>query len=451
MITGKSTYFQKSVNSSQKNPQNGSNISSKSGSFLGINTKYSSTPENTGLEPIFPIILERYFLLSQAREILYSEGRKKDPKKPFDYHRCAKCMYIECSSDITLFKSKEHQRCFLSGLVTCGSVWGCPVCSAKIQERRRLEVAWAMDWHYGERTPSKLNDDLKAKLEIFNSKIGKKNPNPGKCAMATLTFPHTQFDNLEDLILKQRKALKLFRGGRAYQKFLKDIGYVGLIRSLEIVYGKNGYHPHTHELWLISDSVDAEKFKKQILIFWRNACIKAGLLKPLDFFDRKSLEKHHYFWKHSVDVKDWCSNSDYLNKMDDSKHWGIDRELAKASSKDGRQKGIHPFGFLKLYSEGSEKHRALYLDYILTVTKLRCRQLHFSSGLKRLIGVKEMTDEEIALKQDDEALYLTHISSEDWKIIRKYDPQGNILILGQTGGAKAVNDYIQSLKRISDV
>lgn len=423
--------------------------SDKNGFSLGINTKSSSTPENTDFEPVFPIILERYFLLAQAREILYSEGRKIDPKKPFDFHRCAKCMYIEFADQISLFQSKEHKRCFLAGLVTCGSVWGCPVCCPKIQERRRLEVAWAMDWHYGDRNPSKLEPELRAKLDAFNAKNGKKNSSPGKCIMPTLTFPHTQFDNLEDLILKQRKALKLFRGGRAFQKFYKEIGFVGLIRSLEIIYGQNGYHPHTHELWLVGLFVDAEKFKNQILIFWRDACIKAGLLEPLDFSNRKSLERHYHFSQHAVDVKDWCSNSDYLNKMDDSKHWGVDRELAKASSKDGRQKGIHPFGFLKLYADGAENYKNLYLDFITTVTKLRCRQLYFSPGLKKMIGVKDMTDEEIAAKQDDEAKFLLHISIDDWKVIRKFDPQGNIIILGQTGGIEAVNDYIESLKRIA--
>ncbi|WP_223932401.1 hypothetical protein, partial [Aeromonas caviae] len=36
----------------------------------------------------------------------------------------------------------------------------------------------------------------------------------------------------------------------------------------------------------------------------------------------------------------------YLVKMDDSRHWGADRELAKASSKKGKKSGQHPFGLL---------------------------------------------------------------------------------------------------------
>lgn len=48
------------------------------------------------------------------------------------------------------------------------------------------------------------------------------------------------------------------------------------------------------------------------------------------------------FYRHAVDVKGWCSTSDYLAKADDAKHWGADREMAKASTKQGRAKGMHP-------------------------------------------------------------------------------------------------------------
>ena len=62
--------------------------------------------------------------------------------------RTAKCLRIPTSvRDVQIWKSKEHHTTSYSGLQTCGSVWTCPVCSAKIAERRRVELLHAMDTH----------------------------------------------------------------------------------------------------------------------------------------------------------------------------------------------------------------------------------------------------------------------------------------------------------------
>ncbi len=68
--------------------------------------------------------------------------------------------------------SKEHKKAFYTGLAVCGSVWSCPVCTAKIQERRRLEISKGMD-------------------KAYESGL--------KCVMVTLTFPHMSFQKLDDL------------------------------------------------------------------------------------------------------------------------------------------------------------------------------------------------------------------------------------------------------------
>ena len=33
-------------------------------------------------------------------------------------------------------------------------------------------------------------------------------------------------------------------------------GFKGLIRSLEVTHGANGWHPHTHELWFLKGSAE---------------------------------------------------------------------------------------------------------------------------------------------------------------------------------------------------
>ncbi|MGL5290715.1 MAG: protein rep, partial [Vibrionaceae bacterium] len=128
-------------------------------------------------------------------------------------------------------KSKEHGSGHYKNLATCGSVWACPVCTAKIQERRRQEIAQAMQQQYA---------------------------SGGQCVMVTLTAPHYSHQNLDGLRARQRAALTAFRlRSGSFARALKAADYKGLIRSLEVtVSEKNGWHLHTHELWFLDKKAD---------------------------------------------------------------------------------------------------------------------------------------------------------------------------------------------------
>ncbi|RYF42549.1 MAG: hypothetical protein EOO38_19610, partial [Cytophagaceae bacterium] len=113
---------------------------------LGSNAKYSAPPqavdpdtgEITGGEQVYNPMLarvQRFMLQSVARRFL--PGSRTD-----------KCMRLrQGSKEIQVWQSKEHKTTSYSGLQTCGSVWACPVCSAKIAERRRVEIIAAMAAH----------------------------------------------------------------------------------------------------------------------------------------------------------------------------------------------------------------------------------------------------------------------------------------------------------------
>ena len=79
--------------------------------------------------------VQRFALQSVARAILPTS-------------RTAKCMRIRTGrTDVQVWKSKAHHTASYGGLQTCGSVWTCPVCAAKIAERRRVELLDAMEMH----------------------------------------------------------------------------------------------------------------------------------------------------------------------------------------------------------------------------------------------------------------------------------------------------------------
>lgn len=431
---------------SDKGIEKGSEKKSLLGNKTKCSSKVPSSPDTAVDAVVHENLIKRYNLQNITRAIYSQEGKKKKMKYPMNFHRTARCMYVPIADDVEIHKSVEYKRTFYSGLFTCGSVWCCPICAAKIQERRRKEVSQGMDWHYNTRQDvsvlANLNDDQKAKVLKANPHFEFENPdaNKGKNVMVTLTFPHKKTDNIKLLLKKQSEAFRYLRSGGAFTEFKKEIGFIGLIRSLEVVHGDNGYHPHTHELWFVKSSADADKMLLTLKKLWLNACAKAKLI---DKYDNKKVND---FNNHAVDIKDNASNSDYLNKMDDSKNWGVDREIAKASTKQGSKKGKHPYSFLTEYDNGSEYHRKLWLDY--TKAFHGKSQLYFSPRLKAMIGLDELTDEEIAAKTEDNAEVIAHLTNDDFKLIRRHNGRAIVLILAENDGLESVLFYLNSLRKI---
>lgn len=353
---------------------------------------------------------ERYQLLAMARALLLQEGKKAGLLYPGNYHSTAKCRHVTRSRFVGVHASKDHRGAFYSGLVTCGSVWACPVCAAKVQERRREEIAQGMEWAYA------------------------KGLQP---VMVTLTFPHYAWQELSVLLEQQAFALEMLRAGNPWTRFKDRHGFEGLIRGLELTYGMNGWHPHTHEMWFVSGDVDAQKMKVHILARWERVCARAGLL---DLTDDDQLAA---FRKHAVDVKGWCSTSDYLAKFDEARHWGADRELAKSSTKEGRAKGLHPFALLANAAEGDKAAGALFVQYVDAMR--RKAQLYWSPRLKAKVGLEEKSDEDLAEESREAADALGYLDLDDWRTVREARAQAQVLDVAELGGWPAVEALLQRL------
>lgn len=352
---------------------------------------------------------ERYRLLSSARAVLVDAGHRSGLEHAHNFHRTAKCMHIACGYLVAVRKAKDHSAAFYSGLSICGSVWACPVCSAKVQERRREEISKAIEWVYKEGAQPLL---------------------------VTLTFPHGRHQKLGQLLKLQAKALALMRQGSPWKRFKEAVGYRGVIRALELTHGENGWHPHTHELWICSDQADAEGMAREVLKRWESACIRVGLLLP---------DKVEAFRRYAVDVKGWCSAGDYLAKQDSSKHWGADRELAKGGGKAGKSTGAHPFGLLAKAADGDRRSARLFLTYAIAMKGKR--QLLWSAGLKGAVGLVEKTDEELAEEQREDADLLGLLTPADWDRVRHFQRRAQVLDAAELGGWKAVQAELARLER----
>lgn len=384
------------------------------GALLGTNAKYSAncsgdnekldreTGEVTGVEAVYSPMLARL-----QRFMLQSVARKFLPKSRTD-----KCLRLrQASKEIQVWQSKEYKTTSYSGLQTCGSVWACPVCSAKIAERRRAEIITAMAAH-------------KAAGGCMN--------------LLTLTAPHQRVDQLADLLKKQALALKKMFADRTVRTVFAEMGVLGQIRALEVTHGRlseinNGWHPHYHFLLFAGSGVDLARFDApqlkdwavRLYLRWAACCEGAGLGTPS--------------YAHGLKLDDGSKAAKYVAK------WGLEDEMTKGHTKKAIN-GETPFDFLRAYlaDKADKQAGALFKEFAETFKGKR--QLHWSKGLKKRYAIGESTDEELAAQMEDHAAMLGTITIDQWRDVLAVDGNGTVLLLAANGGWDAVALYLDAIK-----
>lgn len=351
---------------------------------LGTTTKSHSA---TGGENDHAAVrIERYQLQAVSRVILPGE-------------RVSKCLRWRIDKDkpVTVWKSREHKKAHYGGLQVCGSVWVCPVCAAKISEQRRAELMAAVATHKA---------------------------SGGDVLLMTLTNSHDRSDVLSDLLNRQAEALTKFRQRREGMRLFKALGVVGMVRALEVTHGSNGWHPHYHFLLFIerplSDST-VQNWQADVALYWMRCCQAAGL--PLPSIAR------------GVDVRGGEYASRYASK------WGLESEMTKAHIKRGRASSRTPFDFLRsCLRDGDDNSVALFAEYAAAFKGRR--QLVWSRGLKQRLGVLDLSDEEIAERQEDEADLLGMLEREDWTLVCRFEVRGELLKVAELEGWNGVTEFL---------
>jgi hypothetical protein len=380
------------------------------GGSLGTNAKYSAPPEKTDCETGEITGGEATYSPMAARVqrfVLQSVARKFLPDS-----RTNKCLRLrQGSKEIQVWQSKEHRTTSFSGLQTCGSVWACPVCSAKIAERRRAEIVAAMASHKA---------------------------NGGCMNLLTLTAPHQRADKLVDLLAMQALALKKMFSDKSVRKVFKEMGVIGQIRALEVTHGRrsdtnNGWHPHYHLLLFAGAGIDLTRFDApqmrdwtvRLYLRWAACCVGAGLGTPT--------------LAHGLKLDDGSKAAKYVAK------WGLEDEMTKGHTKKAIN-GETPFDFLRAYllDAGDKQAGALFKEFAETFKGKR--QLHWSPGLKKRFAIGEASDEELSVQMDDYAAMLGTITLEQWCDVLAVEGRGTLLMLAANGGWDAVAIYLRIIK-----
>ena len=335
--------------------------------------------------------VQRFALQSMARAIL--------PES-----RTAKCLRIRAfDSDVQVWKSREHGTASYGGLQTCGSVWTCPVCAAKIAERRRVELLDAMELHKAQ---------------------------GGAVYLLTLTTPHQRGDVLVELLAQQGKALQSFLRDRKVKEVFKEMGHLGQVRALEVTHGRksarnNGWHPHFHILQFCQvngSEADRKDWTARLYMRWAAYCQKAGLGMPS--------------YAHGIKLDDGTKASDYVTK------WGLEDEMTKGHTKKAKAGGESPFDLLRAAMADRQDKQAMALFREFSECFKGKRQLSWSNGLKARFFVDEKTDEELAQEKEDRAVLLGLLSVDQWRDVLKVDGRGVLLDIAAKGGWHNVQRYL---------
>lgn len=362
-------------------------------------------------------------LIELEKEDYIAEGKNPDDYFWGQRQKTIKCIHTPIGLDVRVLKSAEYKKAHYKNLVVCGRVWSCPNCAHRIQQKRREEVALAFD--YAE------------KNGLFVS-------------MVTLTFSHSKNDSLSTNMENMAKATKSFNQ-QINKKFKKNIGFVGSIRALEVTYSdKNGWHPHNHIVYISEKKLSDED---TILVkkAWKNACSKNGLL---DLSNKKAVLN---FDLHATHVAVNMVQKEYLAKFDDpfekkeekQKDKGNDLnslsyEIASNSTKIGRKAGgLHPH---ELLMEKSIKNRRLFNEFVRSFKGKK--QLNWSHGLKKLVGIEDKTDEEVVQEEEDKAEdEQAIISLEEWRLVLKNNKRVRLLEAMEDEGAMSVRRIVENLTR----
>lgn len=344
--------------------------------------------------------LERWALQAAACELL--------PKE-----RVSICMrrIIPGKKTVDVLYSDVRQRAQYRNLIICARVWICPVDAAKITERRRVELARAVD----------ENPDLRPVLVTF-------------------TLQHSDRDKLSGLLDDLLDSYRKLKAGKRWQGFIADARLAGSIRSLETTHGANGWNPHLHALFFFERKAPFDQ--KAVEAFLKNRW--RGVL---------AANSRTATYAHGVDVRSADSDvAEYIAKFGheplDMKRpggWTIEHELTKAPSKLAKgEKGSSPMQLLADYMFGDKKAGALFQEYAAAFKGKN--QLVWSRGLRARLGLgREETDEEIAKRKDEAAFLLASITLPQWRIVLANDARGEILEAAANGDPAQVSAFLASL------
>lgn len=317
--------------------------------------------------------------------------------------RVAGCGLCTPGNDVAIRVSKAGNRLVAgaSGLITCSSVWSCPVCSAKISTERSQVVADA---------------------------IRRWNSTGGRVLFATFTLRHNSSQDLATVWDGLADSWRHFLGGKGWKDLRNQFSLDGWIRAVEVTYGANGWHVHAHTAVFVSgtDTTPAflDRLSDALYHRWELATNANGFSTTRDAFDCRATFSDSGLARYLV------KSSNVHNTA---------RELTHGTSKTARKTSRTPFAILadlaatktfdcrcsiSLNDDGSIRYRKTCDACLWRHWEKNShgrRQISFSTGFRAIIDnieLPETTDSDEILT---DSMVVLLIDPSSWRRLAETD------------------------------
>jgi len=191
---------------------------------------------------------------------------------------------------------------YAAGIATCGSPWACPACAPALGHRRGEALARALE-----------------RLQALGYRI----------AHVVLTVQHTRGDSLAGLRRVLSEVWRRVVGHRRVKKLWSGVAWY---RSVEITYGRHGWHPHFHLAIAVPPGRDPWELKA-LVDAWLEAVEAQGWVAVRDA----------QFFGVAEGAGDVVEVGKYVGKG--GVLWGLPHEVAAGALKH-KAHGLTPFQLL---------------------------------------------------------------------------------------------------------
>lgn len=357
---------------------------------------------------------------SESRAVRFARRRVSQSITKLD--RCAFCGIKMCGDDGLVKVRVSNGVGGLVGLTTCGSVWACSVCSAKVNARRALEIGQAVG----------------AAIEAGDWVV-----------FATLTMRHKRRHGLAMLWAALAYGWHKTTNGKAWVLDVQRFGVVGFVRIVELTWGPiNGWHLHVHALIFGTGDMDpagVDRLFDSMFGRWSRALVRKGLGAPLP----AASDFHLVTGENAGTVL-----GDYLAKLsasaiEDMDATAIGRELTGTQGKVARARhGTQSmWQVLDEYGRtGDLDLRGVWREYE-DVSKGK-RQMGWTKGLRERYGVSaEKSDEDIAGEElgtaDDD---LVGITRDGWlSLLRNPELIPAVIDVAERQGQQGLSTWLDAI------
>jgi hypothetical protein len=286
------------------------------------------------------------------------------------------------------------------GVLKCGHIWTCPVCSQDLRAKRAERVAGAM------------------------GELG------GRWQMVTVTLRHREGVPLKRLRDGLARAWRRTRQGGRIQRVWEE-RVTATVRAAEVTYGANGWHPHIHVLMRTTEWDEDET--DELTRKYARAIERE--LGP----DFRPSDARGIVWSTPFDADDGDAErrGAYLAKL------GL--EVAGVG-KHGRAGGMSPWELAERAVSGDERSKSRWWEYFEATRGRRMVELD-----DRASAAAERAEQAKARLEEPEHVdppTIIEVKRDDVRALRRLEQRGmlgimaTILEAAEAGGAAAVAEWI---------